>query len=94
MLCSKFFENPFQIAAGERVLGRIINLNKTQMSVMYELTNAQRAMLTATGMCNEYKQAFKRLQSLQLNEVSFKIVYSFCENPAKNFVKIFTLYHQ
>ncbi|VDN57227.1 unnamed protein product [Dracunculus medinensis] len=60
-----------KIAAGERVLGRIINLNKTQMSVMYELTNAQRAMLTATGMCNEYKQAFKRLQSLQLNEVNY-----------------------
>lgn len=54
---------------GEHVTGRVIGITQSPSSVILELTNNQRAVLTLTGITDNYLKAHEAIKSYELNQV-------------------------
>ncbi|VDK79654.1 unnamed protein product [Litomosoides sigmodontis] len=59
----KTFEN------GDRVTGRVVGITQSPSSVILELTNNQRAILTLTGITDNYLKAHEAVKSYELNQI-------------------------
>ncbi|VDO31219.1 unnamed protein product [Onchocerca flexuosa] len=59
----KTFEN------GDRVTGRVVGITQSPSSVILELTNNQRAVLTLTGITDNYLKAHEVIKNYELNQI-------------------------
>ncbi|KAL4002483.1 S1 RNA binding domain family protein [Acanthocheilonema viteae] len=54
---------------GDRVTGRVVGITQSPSSVILELTNNQRAVLTLTGITDNYLKAHEAVKSYELNQI-------------------------
>ncbi|EJD75660.1 S1 RNA binding domain-containing protein [Loa loa] len=54
---------------GDRVTGRVVGITQSPSSVILELTNNQRAVLTLTGITDNYLNAHEAVKSYELNQI-------------------------
>ncbi|VDM36741.1 unnamed protein product [Toxocara canis] len=60
-----------EIKSDERVVGRVVSTTQSPSSVVFALTNGQRAVITPTGISSHYVQALDHMKAFQPNEVYF-----------------------
>lgn len=70
----------------DKVRARVISVVERPLRVILELSNAQRAVLTTTGITNSFSEAVSAMQAFELNEVRAFIMGLFNLNFAAAFV--------
>nr|CRZ23505.1 Bm2236 [Brugia malayi] len=55
--------------SGDRVTGRVVGITQSPSSIILELTNNQRAILTLTGIIGNYLKAHEVIKTYELNQI-------------------------
>uniref|UniRef100_A0A0R3RVQ9 S1 motif domain-containing protein n=1 Tax=Elaeophora elaphi TaxID=1147741 RepID=A0A0R3RVQ9_9BILA len=68
---------------GDRVTGRVVGITQSPSSIILELTNNQRALLTLTGITDDYLKAHEAIKSYELNQIYNVQLLCFDSNKGK-----------